>query len=430
MIAVQKIRQISVLKYNFIIMEKPKPSFNRRKFLLNAVKVTGVAVAGYVIYNGRNEAISEVAPAPPPPPEPTAHEFLTKPYLQTTVFDTMNIRWVTRRNSYSWVEYGETKELGSKVERIIDGMIEANNRIHEITLNNLKPGKTYYYRVCSRQIESFESEEDISFGTTLYSDVYAFNTFQPQKKEWNWLILNDVHDRPDTIRHLFNLVKNEPKDFVFLNGDMFNYEMGEKQIINSLLSPVSELFAATTPLLFVRGNHEMRGSFARELKKYFSFPNGQYYFYQTGPVFTIVLDSGEEEIKHKFDQSDSYRKQQAKWFEEVAQTQAYKSAKFRVVKMHIPPQYSFDKKGSNHCKQLFTPLFNKHKVDLVFSGHTHEFGIHKPVSGVHNFTVVIGGGRVDGTRAVIKVKATEEQLAVKIIKDDGGIGAEYQMNAR
>ena len=430
MIAEVKARPISEPKYNFIKMEKPKTSFNRRKFLLNAAKVTGVAVAGYVIYNGRNEAISEVAPVPPPPPESTAHEFLTKPYLQTTVFETMNIRWVTRRNSYSWVEYGETKKLGSKAEKVVDGLVEANNRIHEITLTNLKPGKTYYYRVCSRQIETFEAEEDISYGSTIYSDVYAFNTFQTQKKEWNWIILNDVHDRPETIHHLFNLVKNEPRDFVFLNGDMFNYEVGEKQIINSLLKPVSELFAATTPLLFVRGNHEMRGSFARELKNYFSFPHGNYYTYQTGPVFTVVLDTGEEEVQHKFDQSDAYRQQQAQWFEAVAQTKAYQNAKFRVVKMHIPPQYSFDKKGSNHCKQLFTPLLNKYKVDLVCSGHTHVFGIHKSVAGIHNFPIVIGGGRYDGTRALIKIKATEEKLAVTIVKEDGSTGAEHTVFAK
>jgi acid phosphatase type 7 len=411
-------------------MEEPKPPFNRRKFLLNAAKVAAVGVAGYVIYNGRNEAISEVDPTPPPPPESTAHEFLTKPYLQTTVFDTMNIRWVTRRNSYGWLEYGETKKLGSKAEKIVDGLVEANNRIHEITLTNLKPGKTYYYRVCSTQIKEFEAEEKISYGSTIYSDVYAFNTFQPQKKDWSWIILNDVHDRPDSIRHLFNLIQNEPLDFVFLNGDMFDYENGEKQIVNNLLSPVSELFAAKIPLLYVRGNHEMRGSFARELKNYFSFPHGQYYTYQTGPVFTVVLDSGEETVKHKFDYSDTYREQQAKWFETVAQTEAYKNAKFRVVKMHIPPQYSFDRKGSNHCKKLFTPLFNKHGVDVVFSGHTHVFGIHEPLSGVHNFPIVIGGGRYDGTRTVIKVKASEEQLTVKIIKDDGTVGAEHQIVAK
>lgn len=411
-------------------MEKSKPSFNRRKFLLNAAKVAGVGVAGYVIYTGSNEAISKVEPEPPPPPESTAHEFLTKPYLQTTVYNEMNIRWVTRRNSYSWLEYGETKKLGLKAEKIVDGLVEANNRIHEINLINLKPGNTYYYRVCSKEIKDFQSEEDISYGSTIYSDVYAFNTFQPQKKEWNWVVLNDMHDRPESIRHLFNLVKNEPLDFVFLNGDMFDYETGEKQIVANLLSPCSELFASTTPMLFVRGNHEMRGSFARQLKNYFSFPAGQYYAYQTGSVFTVVLDTGEEDPKHKLDYSDAYREQQALWFKEIAQTEAYKSAKFRVVKMHIPTHYSFNRKGSNHCKKIFPSLFNQYKVDLVFSGHTHVFGIHKPVAGLHNYPIVIGGGRYDGTRAIIKVKANEESIAVKIIKEDGSIGAELVIETK
>jgi predicted phosphodiesterase len=241
--------------------------------------------------------------------------------------------------------------------------------------------------------------------------------------------MNDIHDRPESIKLLYKTAAVTP-DFVFLNGDMFNYTENEKQIITNLFAPCSELFAYQTPLLFSRGNHDMRGVYARALKDYFVFGNAFFYTYQSGPVFTVVLDTGEEEVAHPFDQSVAYRQQQAAWFESIAQSDAYKNAKFRVVKMHIPPQYSFDNKGSKHCRQLFSPLFDKHKVDIVFSGHTHEYGVYPPAKGKHDYALIIGGGRYDGTRAIINVKANEAALSARIIKEDGSSAGELTIQTK
>lgn len=410
-------------------MENQKPPFDRRKFLLNAAKLGAAGVAGYVLYAGRKEAISKVDPAPSAPPEPTTHDFLTLPMLASLIEGETTIQWITRKKSYSWVEYGISKDLVKRAEPVTDGLTEANKHLHRVTLKDLTPGTVYYYRVCSKEITSFMREEEIEFGKTIQSDIFSFNTISHQKKEWNWLIMNDIHDRPESIKLLYKTAAVTP-DFVFLNGDMFNYTENEKQIITNLFVPCSELFAYQTPLLLSRGNHDMRGVYARALKDYFAFGNAFFYTYQSGPVFTVVLDTGEEEVAHPFDQSDAYRQQQAAWFESVAQSDAYKNAKFRVVKMHIPPQYSFDKKGSKHCRQLFSPLFDKYKVDIVFSGHTHEYGIYPPVRNKHDYALIIGGGRYDGTRAIINVKANETELSARIIKEDGSSAGELTIQTK
>lgn len=406
-------------------MEQQKPSsFNRRKFVINAAKVAGVGAAGFIYFRGCKSEKSELEPPPI-----GKHVFLTKPYLHTISPERMSIRWITNLPSYSWVEYGVGEKQDKKAVMLADGLVNAYTRIHEIYLENLEPGKQYRYRIASKQVTSFEREDLIDYGETIYSDVYAFTTAQVNKEEVSWLVLNDIHDRPESFPLLLKLNENDPYDFVFLNGDMFNYQSDEEQIINHLLKPCTELFATQRPMLFARGNHEMRGKFAHGLKDYFSNPEGQYFTYRAGPVFMIVLDTGEEEIKSGLDQSDAYRLRQAAWLETIMQSEAYQKATYKVVMMHIPPFYSFDQKGSRHCKQIFAPLFEKYKIDMVISGHTHVYGIHSPVTGVHGYPVIIGGGPLQGKRTLIKVKANLQQLHLQMLKEDGALAGEYTVKA-
>ena len=140
-------------------MENQKPSFNRRKFLTNAAKVAGVGAAGYIYLRGCNTDDKAVVVPPPI----IQHEFLTQPYLHTLDNKQMYIRWITNRNCYSWVEYGETDVPDKKVHAVTDGLVNSNNRVHEIFLQNLIPGKTYHYRVASKEMRRWD-EDVVVFG--------------------------------------------------------------------------------------------------------------------------------------------------------------------------------------------------------------------------------------------------------------------------
>lgn len=406
-------------------MEDQKPTpFNRRKFLINAAKVAGIGTVGYVYFTGIKNDVAEV-----PPPPIGKHIFLTQPYLYSIQPDLMYVRWISNLQSLSWVEFGETRNLGQKAFSITDGLINANNRIHEIALENLKPGKQYYYRIASKELLEFEREDIITYGKTIYSEVYSFKAAEQNQQECSWLVLNDIHDTPKSFSELIGLNKNEPFDYVFLNGDMFNWIDAEEQLIDHLIKPCTEVFASHIPMLFQRGNHEIRGNFTWHLKDYFPLKPKQYFTYWSGPVFTIVLDSGEEEVDSGYDQFDAYREKQAVWLEQVMQSDDYKKARYKVVMMHIPPFYSFDAKGSRHCKKIFSPLFDQYKIDLVIAGHTHTYGVHPPVKGQHDYPIIIGGGPIPGNRTLIKVKANQTQLHLQMLKDDGSLVGEYKIKA-
>ena len=361
------------------------------------------------------------------------HVFLTAPYLQAPEPDSMTIMWITNCLCNSWVEYGETEQLGLKAHQSANGLVNAYNRVNSIKLNGLKPGTTYYYRVCSQLFTDFQPYK-IVYGDTIRSSVFNLKTQGIADKELSWLILNDIHDHPESFGELIKLNGSQPYDFVFLNGDMFNYQEDEKQFIENLLHPCS-LFSSNVPFMLVRGNHETRGRFARDIYPYYTnYNNSQYFTFERGPVFSIVLDTGEDkEDTHPeyggICDFDAYRIEQARWLEAQMKTGAYKKAKFRVVMMHIPHYHSDGRYGSEHCRSVFGPLFNKYKIDLLICGHTHVYGVYPPDTPNHNYPIIIGGGPAKGKRTLIKINVKDDTLNLQMLRDDGQEVGKYTLRS-
>jgi 3',5'-cyclic AMP phosphodiesterase CpdA len=336
----------------------------------------------------------------------------------------MSIMWLTNKKGVSWVEFGEGSHLNKKATSEHDGLIDAFNTINSVTLADLKPGTQYSYRVVSR--ETLPSKpNNLQLGEAIYSKTFSFTTPQRDPETVSFLMINDIHDRPESIPHLMKLGAQKPYDFVFFNGDVFNQQNDQQQIVDHMLLPATQVFASEKPFIMSRGNHETRGPFARDLGDYFMNRDERFYSaFEWGPVFFIVLDTGEDKEDNDKEYTglvafDDYRKKQAKWLESVMQTKAYKKAKYRVVLMHIPIYYSGDWHGTMHCRELFGPLFNKYKVDVTLSGHTHKYGFHEPVAGDHSYPIIIGGGPQDGRRTITRIEADAKALTIKMLRDDG-----------
>lgn len=361
------------------------------------------------------------------------HDFLTKPYLQAPTNDGITIMWLTNQLCLNWVEYGETENLGIKAQQCVHGMMNINSRINTVTLTNLKPDTTYYYKVFSKQILDFQPYK-ITFGEIINSETYHFKTLNPKAKEVSWLVLNDIHDRPKSFGELIQLNQNKPYDFVFLNGDMFDYQTDENQIINHLLNPCS-LFSTEKPFMLVRGNHETRGKYSRNLLDYYyNYDKKEYYTFKMGPVFTIVLDTGEDKkdshpVYGGTVNYDSYREEQAVWLEKQMKSKAFKNAPFRVVMMHIPHYHSDEEHGTTECRRLFGPLFEKYKIDLFVAGHTHEYGMFEPNKD-HSYHFVIGGGPETGIRTLIRIEANDKVLNLQMLNDSGKEIGLFQLNSK
>lgn len=360
------------------------------------------------------------------------------PYLQNIKPNEATIMWVTRKNSFSWVEYGDRNNLNLKFFAYQNGLVQANNRVNKITLPRIKAGQTHRYRIVSTEIVAVNGSQ-YKFGETIISPIYTFETPSEAGGDFKMVIFNDHHERSQTIPQLlyrFGYSGND-KDFdlVVFNGDVFDDIESEEQLVNQFLIPCVDVFARQTPFLFVQGNHEVRGAFSRQLPDYLGFTDNQYYHaFTRGSVRVVVLDSGEDKTDDNWEYGglaafDQYREKQREWLKREIESPEYKSAAFRVVLIHISPWHSGDWHGTLHCREMFGPLLNQGNVDLQISGHTHRFAYHQPDSD-HKFPILIGGGPIEGNRTFMKLHASANTMKVRVYKDDGEILGDYSYNKK
>ncbi len=357
------------------------------------------------------------------------------PYLQNPSRTSMTVMWITDQKCTSWVEYGAGEDPNQKAFHSEHGLIDADRTIHRITITGLSAETEYSYRVCSKEILKLEPYS-VTYGQTLVSDTHHFKTLARRHQGISFIVLNDIHQRDDLLVKLVKQASSKPFDLVFLNGDILGHLEDEPQIVNHVLKPCSDSFARETPFIYIRGNHETRGKFARMLPNYLATPGGRYYYsFDHGPVHFIVMDSGEDKEDTNSAYSglvdfDRYRDRQKQWLEKEIQKEAHRKAAYRIVMVHMPHWESKDWHGLMDLYNKWRPVFNQGKIDLMISGHTHVYSVIEPVAGVHDYPIILGGGPKDGEATFIRVDATPQKLDVTTTRDDGEVVGTYHLSGK
>lgn len=365
----------------------------------------------------------------------TTLQIISGPYLQSPTDTSITIIWITNRNATGWVEYGTEDDSLQRAFNSHHGLIDANVPIHKVTITEFKPGNTYLYRVISDDILTFEAEK-VTYGQTVTSDWHHFQTLDRGKRNISFIVFNDIHENWTIVPKMLKLKKKKPYDLVFFNGDIINDIHGEQQILDFINSNTA-LFAAEKPFAYVRGNHETRGSFARSLPNYIASTNGNYYYsFDHGPVHFVVLDGGEDKEDGHVEYSglvdfDAYRARQTVWLRNEINSTAFQAARFRIVIVHMPfPRSSATWHGEVNAYKRWGPYLNAGKVDLLISGHLHNYGILDPEKGRHEYPIIIGGGPGPGEATMIRVDVNKSRAAITMIRDDGEVVGTYKVKAR
>lgn len=179
-----------------------------------------------------------------------------------------------------------------------------------------------------------------------------------------------------------------PHDFVLITGDVA-YPEGRPGDLEANMFAVYGPMMASTPYFPATGNHDYRTDRGEPLREAFAlFDNGgphaheRWYSFDWGPMHVVVLDT------------EAHDRDQTRWLKAdlAATTQPW-----TVAVTHRPP-YSSGHHGSARCtRRRFSPIFAERHVDLVLSGHDHDYERTRPIDGV---TYVVTGGGGVGTRAV------------------------------
>ena len=347
--------------------------------------------------------------------------FLTQPYVQNPVNNGITILWETTIPTYSWVEYGTEKANLKRVRLIIDGQAEFNESIHKIRLDNLTPGQTYYYRVCSQEILQYKAYSK-KFGNIAQSDFYSFTMPEADTDSFTAIIFNDLHQRGNVFQALLKQVENVNYDFVVFNGDCIDDPANHEQATRFVKLLTESVHGDRIPTFFMRGNHEIRNAYSIGLRKHLDYVGGKTYgAFNWGDTRIVMLDCGEDKTDdHKeysgLNDFTQLRHEQVGFLQEELASKAFKKADKRILIHHIP-LYGCD----NLCKDLWEPLMKKAPFHVAINAHTHQFAHHPKGSLGNNYPVIIGGGNSLKNATVMILEKKKGELKIKVLNTEGKI---------
>lgn len=355
--------------------------------------------------------------------------FRTKPYLQNPVGEGITVMWQTHVPSHCWVEYGTSQENLTKVRTLLDGQAVCNNTLHKIRLENLVPGQTYYYRVCSQEILLYQAYRKV-FGHTATSELKQFTMPAASQDHFTAVVFNDLHKQSKTLQALCSQLKGVDYDFAVFNGDCVDDPANHDEA-TAFISELTEAVGGDeVPVFFMRGNHEIRNAYSIGLHGLYDYPGDKTYgAFNWGDTRIVMLDCGEDKpddhwVYYGLNDFTRLRNDQKAFLTQELASREFKKANKRVLIHHIP-LYGNDY-DYNPCLDLWGGLLSKAPFCVSLNAHTHQYAYHPKGSLQNNYPVIIGGGYSMDSATVMILEKQKNELKVKVLNAKGEVVGEYK----
>ena len=377
------------------------------------------------------------------------------PVLQNAAETSMGVAFAVSADASGWVDCGEKPDL-SDARRFHSGdhgLMTVDDKIAQVRLTGLKPATKYYYRVGADRIFFKDGYWMRNLGPEPDPKVHSFTTLGTAATG-SFCVINDTHNSKTALKLVFGKLAELKPSVVLWNGDASDTSEKIEQAIGVFIRPHREFpeYASDTPFMFLNGNHDYRGRFNRQLGGVMMFREpaerkgeyaelGRNFVQRFGDVALIGLDTGEDKLDTNPNfagifKMKEYREKQARWLAEAVETEAVKTARFKVALCHIPlfdarpdanpgdvyPSDSSPKYSANYafwqrtCATLWGPSFEKAGVQLVIAAHEHEFRYDAPAAG-RSWAQIVGGGcecRDARFPTVIEGKVEGDRLVVTV----------------
>lgn len=195
-----------------------------------------------------------------------------------------------------------------------------------------------------------------------------------------------------------------PFEFVLMMGDNLYGGEGAKDYVKKFEGIYKSLLDANVKFYASLGNHDESN---QRFYKHFNMDGNEYYGFKKGNVHFWALNSNYMDPK------------QVKWLDEEL---GKSDAAWKICFFHHPPYSSGKQHGSNNqLRKVIEPIFIKHGVDVVFTGHEHFYERIKPQNGIHYFISGAGGklrpGDVKATN--LTAKAFDQDLSFMFVEIAG-----------
>ena len=279
-----------------------------------------------------------------------------------------------------WVEVG-----GKCFYDDDNGILRSNCTTHKMTVPMELLDAAGEYKVYYRIVEERKPYNSVVSEIFEYSSVFKPVTSENPR----FFSIADAHNKvyePVEAAKAFGEI-----DFLILNGDIPN-DAGDIKNFLTIHKIASEITNGEIPVVFARGNHDMRGIYAENLSEHTPTDNGKsYYTFRLGSIWGIVLDCGED----KYDTHPEYghtvccedfRRRQVEFLNSVIENAeneyAAEGVTYRMVVVHDPFTEYQSSKVSEADYQYYTEwarlLRESVQPDIMITGHVHRAYITYP----------------------------------------------------
>ncbi|HAP94091.1 MAG TPA: metallophosphoesterase [Desulfotomaculum sp.] len=268
------------------------------------------------------------------------------------------ITWLMPNNPPAWVQYLKADEFDGNfahAQRMNAGGAAFDSAHYRYTVNisGLTPDTKYVYRIRSKRARS----ELLSFTTAGDAQEFSFlymGDVQSGYAGWGSML--------DSVYQTYPQIK-----FSLLGGDLTNNGDDETEW-GQFLDAATGVFSRV-PVMPAMGNHD-----GYMYLKFFALPdNGpeglkqEFYSFDYGNAHFVVLNSNNN--------TDERVKQ---WLREDLQGTT-KSWKFAMFHHPAYPAFEDYKTIDESIRENWVPILEQNEVDIVFSGHQHEYMRTHPI---------------------------------------------------
>lgn len=373
-------------------------------------------------------------------PAGTASPLITSPpVVQHPAADGFTVHFAVSSLATGWVEWGLAADrLDHVAVAARHGLVQASDRALSVRVRLdavVGPGKPIYYRVVAQPL-SYQNAYQLQRGETEASEVQKLRLPSAKAGSITIAIVNDTHENRATLDALHARIDAIAPDVLLWNGDTCNDFDAHDDPMQIVLNPgrdITKGWAAERPLLFVPGNHDVRGQRARELSAGLSgWPNQAELPYnfalRLGPVALVGLDTGEDKpdahpVFAGTAAYEPYRKQQAAWLKMAVARPEIAEAPIRIAACHIPlrglPGHNDGTTLQGHAyysgmgAKLWLPILRQARFAAVISGHMHQHRIDD-ASDTEPVMQIVGGGPQPERATITIVHAQGSTAEVRV----------------
>jgi hypothetical protein len=290
------------------------------------------------------------------------------------------------------------------------GNNEPATYMHEVHVCGLQPGKTYYYQVGGGSPETWSATQSFTTVPDGGKIVVGVSGDARDRVE-TWQLVNQRMLDASASIHVFS------GDVIDIGGLASLYRTWLDAIWKDPKDPSKFLTLGQQMFVTIAGNHENE---AARFYANFAIPGEgdyaeTYASFNVGSTHFVMIDDQPLATAETSDHAKAI----LTWLEQdLARANADRAKHPFIVAVGHRAVYSTSLHAQDGdvltTRRLLAPIFDKHKVDLVFNGHDHEYERSKPLKPAADPAAapVVVATPAEGTTYVVCAGAGAEPYAV------------------